>query len=210
MKRFLIISGALLFLLAGAIYLNPNQFFTKMYLRISGYYKTPQFESRQSILAQVKSSNLQYDRLYRLKNIFAYEDLSKRKMMHVPFVYIYNRDKNMLSVASGNECSWTLMNFFDTMDTTKLKAGDSEIYNFITERLDPIDIKSDMDTFDYYVHAGWANYLPKLSNALFKQTNEIMETHQGKVCLSYIDLDHQEEWMADMDSIQSISNKQSN
>lgn len=207
MKRTLIIIGTILLLLAVAVYLNPGQFFTKAYLKLTGYYKTPQYESPETIMTKVIADQLYYDRLYRLKNINAHQDFSKRKMMHVPFVYIYNRDKNMMTVASGSECSWTLMNFFDNMDTSKLKAGDSEMYTFISERLDPIDIKTDMDTFDFYVHAGWANYLPKLSNELFKQTNEIMEAHQGRVCLSYIDLDHQEDWMADMDSIQSISKK---
>jgi hypothetical protein len=67
------------------------------------------------------------------------------------------------------------------------------------DRLEPINLKTNQDTFEAYILAGWANYIPKLSQGLFNQTNEIMATNKGKVCLSYINLDFQKDWEAELD-----------
>ncbi|MBK9984989.1 MAG: hypothetical protein IPP15_21935 [Saprospiraceae bacterium] len=97
----------------------------------------------------------------------------KKKLTTVPFVQIYNGKKANDKIASGNECSWALMNFFNKKDTLNLVAGDSLMYDYVVDRLIPIDFKTNADTFNYYVLSGWTNYLPKLSERLFAQTNKM-------------------------------------
>ncbi|HUR31311.1 MAG TPA: hypothetical protein VMZ69_07750, partial [Saprospiraceae bacterium] len=70
------------------------------------------------------------------------------------------------------------------------------------DRLEPIDIKSYQDTFDYYMIAGWANYAPRLSDSLFAQTNRIKSSLAKRVCFAYVDLDYQKEWEHEVDSLQ--------
>ncbi|MEO6132981.1 MAG: hypothetical protein ABIQ02_14125 [Saprospiraceae bacterium] len=195
-KITFIILGLLLSILL--IFLNPGQVFTKTLLRITGDYKTPHYESKESILKKTGQDHLYYDRLYTLKNYQAFQDCQKKEITAIPFVQIYNRDKKLLKNASGSDCAWELMNYFAQSDSSKLKTGDDQMYHFVMERLDPIDIKTDKDTFDYYLFLGWANYIPKLSNNLFKQTNKMAETLKGRVCFSYIDFDMQEKWKDEM------------
>ncbi|MGB4849463.1 MAG: hypothetical protein WBP41_16175, partial [Saprospiraceae bacterium] len=175
-KRGLIISVLVLIILGVLIYLKPGQFFTKALLRLTGDYATPEYETDASILSKAKSDNLYYDRLYKVKNLKSFKDFQEKKLSTFPFVQIYNRNKQMITIASGNECSWALMNFFNQKDTLNLVAGDSLMYDYVMDRLIPLDLKTNADTFNYYILSGWTNYLPKLSERLFAQTNKMKTT----------------------------------
>ncbi|MGB3080083.1 MAG: hypothetical protein WBB31_13445 [Saprospiraceae bacterium] len=200
-NRGLIISFLVLIILGILIYINPGQFFTKALLRLTGDYATPEYETDASILSKTKSENLYYDRLYKIKNFKTFNEFQKKKLAAVPFVQIYNRNKQMITIASGNECSWALMNFFNKKDTLNLVAGDSLMYDYVVDRLIPIDFKTNADTFNYYVLSGWTNYLPKLSERLFAQTNKMRAALGDKVCFSYVNFDFQDEWKEEMDSL---------
>lgn len=192
--KTLFISLGIILSIGVLIYINPNQLFTKLILRLTGYYKTPEYETRASVLSTLKGKGIYYDRLYTLSGATAMEDLKKKKLLHVPFVQIYNRDKDLVSIASGDECKWALLQFVASEDTSKLVASDSLMFQFLMDRLAPVDIRTDQDTFENYIVAGWANFLPMLSNDLFEQTNSMKESLGSKVCLTYINLDHQEGW----------------
>ncbi len=205
-KIFFICIGFLL-VIGLLIFINPNQLFSKMILRAAGEYKPPQYETPSSILSELNDAGTYYDRLYRLSDFSAMEDFKEKKLFQIPFVHIYNRDKKLMTIASGDECKWSLMDFVSKKDTSKLVAQDSLMYYFVMEKLEPIDIKTDQDTFEYYILAGWANFAPKLSIRLFNQTNDMMNNMNDKICLSYINLDYQKEWEAELDSPKAVSNK---
>lgn len=191
-KWYIIGIGILGLILLG--FINPGQVVTKSLLRITGDYRTPRKENGESILIKARQEHLYYDRLYSIKDYQAFRDFQRKGISVIPFVQIYNREKKMLTNASGSECAWALMNYFSKEDSSKLKTGDDQMYHFIADRLTPIDIKTDQDTFDYYLFLGWANYIPKLSNNLFIQTNKMAETMKGRVCFSYINFDIQQKW----------------
>ncbi len=201
-NKGLMISFLVLIILGVLIYINPGQFFTKALLRLTGNYTTPEYETNASILSKAKSENLYFDRLYKVKNFKTYNDFQERKLASFPFVQIYNRSKKMITIASGNECSWALMNFFNEKDTLNLTAGDSLMYDYVLDRLTPLELKTNADTFHYYILSGWTNYLPKLSERLFEQTNKIKTTLGKNVCVSYINFDFQDEWKEVMDSLE--------
>jgi len=209
-KKIWLISLLILFVTGLLIFINPNQMFTKLILRITGHYETPQYETRSSVLSVVIHKNLYYDRFYRLKNYTAFSDFQRRKMIQIPFVQIYNREKNMLSLASGSECKWALMDFFNQRDSSKLIADDTTMYENVMKQLEPIEIKSNLDTFEYYIIAGWAKYAPRLSDSLFIETNKIKKSLNDKICISYINFDIQKDWESEMDSLQHLSKKNMN
>ncbi len=206
-RKGLIITMLVIIAIGLLIFINPNQLFTKAFLRLTGDYSTPEYQTISSILSKVHYENLNYDRLYRLENYKALNDFREKKILNIPFVQIYDRNKKMLTLASGNDCKWILMDFFSKRDSSKLKLGDTVMYEFVMERLEPIDIKTNQDTFNYYILTGWANFVPKLSDSLFYQTNEMKKTLDKDVCFSYINLDFQEDWEAEMDSLQGLSKK---
>ena len=195
---FIIIGMAVL------IYADPDQFFTKAILKLTGYYSAPRYLTSQDILNKARHEDLIYDNLYKLKSYQTYKEFTEQRMIAVPFVQIYDKHKKLLTLASGSDCSWALMNFFSKEDSLALIAGDSLMYNYVTDRLEPIDIRSIRDTFQYYILAGWANYVPKLSARLFTQTNEMKKTLNNKVRLSYINFDLQKGWEAEKDSMEDI------
>ena len=199
-KKFLIISVLVLVAFGFLVYMDSGQTLIKLYLRSAGNYSTPKLESPASILSKVQHENLSYDRLYRLEDYKAFSDFQEKNITSFPFVQIYNREKKMMTIASGSECRWALMDFFTKRDTSKLISQNSLMYEFVTNRLDPIDIKTSKDTFDYYVIAGWVNYLPAFSENLFRQTNEMKKSMKEKVCFTYINLDMQEDWEEEMEA----------
>ncbi|MGB3080079.1 MAG: hypothetical protein WBB31_13425 [Saprospiraceae bacterium] len=204
-KRIFIFSFLILAILGVIIFGNPVQFVVKGILKLTGDYATPQYETSESILSKVRSQGLYYDRLFKLKDYSDFHELQEKKLTTVPFVQIYNGKKKLLKIASGSECSWQLMNFFSKKDTANLVAGDSLMYDFVMNRLTPLDIKSTQDTFNYYILAGWANYIPKLSDSLFIQTNKMKKIMEDKVCFSYINFDLQDTWKSEMDSLDHLN-----
>ena len=201
-RKGFLIGLIILVLLALFIWINPEQLFTKLMLRMMGHYATPQYESVESIRSTVTDASLYYDRLYRISDLQAMQEMRQQNIFQIPFVQIYDRKKQSISMASGSECKWALMNFFNEEDTAQYISGDTSTYTYIMDRLESIDIKSYQDTFDYYMIAGWANYAPRLSDSLFEQTNRIKNSSTKKVCVAYINLDYQKEWEHAVDSLQ--------
>ena len=206
MKKFLLITLIFLLVAGIAVFINPGQFFTKLIMRISGHYATPKYESVESIRHEAEKHDLYFDRLYRLKSKTSIEELGSKGLLTVPFIQIYNQDKTLLKVASGVECRWNLIDYFTVSDSAQLIATDTMMYDYMMSHLEPIETNTHQDTFDYYVLAGWANFAPKLSFDLFRETNEIKDTLQNRVCISYINMDFQEDW-EDVESGQSMSKK---
>jgi len=203
MKKVILYSVGVLILLVIFIFLDPGNIATKFILRLTGDYVPPKYESNSSILTQLEEKEIQFDRVYSLTGAKAIEELKIKKISTIPFVHIYNEQKLLMTNAAGDECKWTLLKFVQNLDSSGLIAMDSSMYPFLLDRLRPILIKSDQDTFDYYVFAGWANWTPKLSNKLLEQMRTIKRQN---ICLSLINMDFQQGW-ENVDTIQSMSKK---
>lgn len=189
--RVNIFIGSLWFVLVVMIliYFNSCQVITPMILKLSGNYKEPRYETKNSIEFAIKKDEVYYDKLYRLKEIQFLKELEDKQISKLPILQIYNKEKKLLKTVSGSECNWKLVDYFNRKDSTLLTASDTDLYEFMMQRVEPIDLKSTIDTFDYYIIAGWANYIPKLSKALFEQTNDIKDSLKNQVCIAYINLD---------------------
>ena len=167
---------------------------TKIYLRLSGDYVSPRYERRSDIVNNFAEENIVYDRLYSFKEEKAMTSFSEKGLFSIPFIQIYDRDKDLLSMVSGEQCSWKLLSSVLHSDSLQVAVADTGMYNTVMQYISPLDIKADTDTFQYYVFAGWVNYLPKMKENLFLQTKAIKDSLQNNVCLSYINLDMLEGW----------------
>jgi hypothetical protein len=175
------------------VLMNPWQNLLQLYLKMTGQYQAPQYETSESIQARVNNANLYYDRLYKLSGPESFFDFQNEGLLSVPFIRIYNAKKQNLSSASGEKCKWTMMSVF-SRDSLSMAPNEEVDYDYILQRLDTIDVRTDQDTFDFYVLAGWANYLPVLSDSLFFSTNRIKQNLNNRVCISYLNLDFQKGW----------------
>lgn len=205
LKKTVLILLSLLVISVVCVFLFPR-FFGTIYLRLSGEFKPPQYESLEGILKPLKNNDVHYDRLYRLANQQSMVIFQEKNIFEVPFLQIFNGQKKLIKSASGNECTWSFMEYFTNSDSIRLIEEDSMMYYFIHEQLSPVDSSLKPDSYEYYVLAGWANFAPKLSKRLFEQTNEIKAKLEDRVCISYISMDFREEW-EDVDSDQSMSKK---
>jgi len=203
-KKILLITMSIIVILGLAVYINPDQFFTKLILKMAGSYVPPEYETDSTILGVMEEHKVSFDRLFKLADYTAMRELQKQKLFTLPFIQIYDEDKRLMKVASGSQCSWALMNYFNQQDSTQLVAYDSTMYDQMMERIIPVSIHASKDTFDYYVLAGWANFSPKFAHELFKETNKIKQKLNGKVCISYLNMDFQQLWESEVDSLQSL------
>lgn len=194
MKKKLIIFLTGIAILVSLVIINPGQFFTFTLLRILGHYKSPKIETSQSIIEYVKSKNLFYDKLYGLSTMNALNELGHSGVKGVPTIQIFNKDKVLLRMAGQNECTWVLANYFKSGHSAEMIVQDSTTYGFVMDRLIPLDIKTTQDTFDFYLISYWAKYIPKLSNRLFEQTNNMKAGMSQNICFIYVTLDEQESW----------------
>ena len=199
-KKILLSSLAIIVILGLAVYINPDQFFTKLILKMAGSYVPPEYETDSTILRVMEEHKVSFDRLFKLSDYTSMRELQEQKLFTLPFIQIYDEDKRLMKAASGSECSWALMNYFNQQDSTQLVAYDSTMYDQMMKLIIPVSILAPKDTFDYYVLAGWANFSPKFAHELFKETNKIKQKLNGEVCINYINLDFQEGWESELES----------
>jgi len=177
----------------GFVILYKTDKLSKLVLSIMGHYKSPQIESLSSIKDFISQNNSKYDRLYVVNNEIARSELQNFGVSSVPTVQIYDKRKHLLTVASDSHCDWALTYFFrDSMQQMIVK--DTMTYSQVLERLTPLDLKSDQDTFDFYVITYWAKFLPKLTKRLFDQTNMLKDSMDERICFMSVSIDDQDSW----------------
>jgi hypothetical protein len=196
MKRHPLISVAIICIVVfGLIILYKSQHLSKLILSITGNYKSPKIESSSSIKDFISENNSKYDRLYVAQNENARVELQKYGVSGIPTVQIYDNRKYLLTMATDSHCDWALTYFFKD-SSNQLVTQDSVIYPFVIERLTPVDLKSDQDTFDFYVITYWAKFIPKLTKRLFHQTNMLKDSMEERICFISVSLDDQDSWLA--------------
>ncbi|HUR31532.1 MAG TPA: hypothetical protein VMZ69_08855 [Saprospiraceae bacterium] len=176
------------------IIINPGNFFMVTVLRIIGHYRTPQIESSVSIKKYADDHSLYYDKLFLVSNRDSFDELASVGVNSVPTIQIFDKNKRLLKMAEQNDCTWALSEYFKKGHGKEMLATDSTTYNFVIERIMPVDVKTSLDTFDYYVINYWAKYLPKLSHQLFETTNNMKKSMKDNICFMYVSLDQQEKW----------------
>lgn len=121
------------------------------------------------------------------------QELNKLGVTGVPTVQIFDHNRRLLTMAEQGKCEWALAEFIKEQPD-QMVVRDSTTYATVMHHLQPVDLKSDADTFDYYLVTYWATYLPKLTHRLFEQTNSMKENMKQRVCFMSVSLDQQPGW----------------
>lgn len=194
MKKFILVGLPVIFIIGYCVFGNPVQNISSLFLKLTGNYTSPKYENKDDIVNDVNAQEVIYERLYTFKDHQSMISFGEKGLFQVPFIQVYNEDKKLMSMVSGEKCKWNLIKSLIDTDTTKLEATDTGMYDIVMQHISPLDVKIDRDTFKYYVFAGWANYLPKMKNNLFVQTRAIKDSLKHNVCMSYINLDMLQGW----------------
>jgi hypothetical protein len=192
-KPLIILSASIVVLITLWI-INPGNFFTLILLRAMGHYKTPRNESPDSIKKYTSDKGLYYDQLYIVSNYESFKEIARIGVEGVPTIQIFDHNKRLLRMAEQSDCTWVLSDYFKEGHGKDMIAFDSTSFPYVMERIIPVDIKTSLDTFDYYVISYWAKYLPKLSNQLFDTTNKMKKSMKDNICFVYVSMDKQENW----------------
>ena len=193
-RKTLLIVGLAAIALIGLIIINPGNFFINTLLRVMGHYRTPQNETPESIKNYAEAHSLYYDKLFLVSDDASFNELANVGVNSVPTIQIFDRSKKLLRMAEQNDCTWVLSQYFKEGHAKAMVATDSTTFPYVMERVIPVDVKTSLDTFDYYVISYWAKYLPKLSHQLFSTTNDMKKEMTGNICFVYVSLDQQENW----------------
>lgn len=194
----MIAAGIFVFLVC-ALIADPGQIFTKAALKISGHYRAPHYETPESVLEFAKASNIYYDRLYIPKSLQSFKEMNAAHLAAVPLIRIFDKNKDLLKTAIDNDCSWALADFFHRKQGEGLIVKHDSSYAHTLQHITLLDVKSDQDTFDYYIMSNWAKYVPKLSNSLFEQISVLKKDLDMNVCFISINIDSQKEWEGEME-----------
>ena len=192
-KRKMIIIFSAVTVIAVLVFINPGQVFTFLFIRALGHYKTPQVESSESIKNYVSGHGLYYDRLYVVNNSDNLIGLNKLGVTGVPTIQIFDHNQRLLTMADEGKCDWALSEFFKEQ-SNQMVATDSTTFPDVMRYLQPIELRSESDTFDYYIITYWAKYIPRLTHRLFAQTNSMKESMKENVCFMSVSLDQQPGW----------------
>ena len=161
--------------------------------KTTGEYIEPVKENDKSISTYCQGKKVKYDKLYILKsedNFVSF--LGKYKS--VPGIYIFDKNKFLITTAFKNDCPWTMINLlYDTSLKTK-SIQDTTEYSEILSHFNLVDNKSFNKDADYYILCTWAKFVPKLTDALFATINKQKEENKINVCHILLNVDLQEGW----------------
>jgi hypothetical protein len=144
------------FLLVGLVSCKPTSTFIA---KQAGEFIEPKNETVESIIEYCRDKKVNYDKSYVIKS----KDLSRSfigKYQHIPGIFLFDKDKSLLTTVVKTDCPWTMMNLLkDTITETKL-VKDSLIYHDIMLHFKLIDDRSKNNKVDYYILSTWAKFVP--------------------------------------------------
>jgi hypothetical protein len=191
---------ALVLVFVALLYINPGGIFNMTLARILGEYKSPEFESNESIVQFARKHGVYYDRLYRVASMESFGSLQKGKLISIPTIFIFDQDKKLLSSASGKDCDNAMAGFFKRGDFSKMSVVDTNLFDILLKELEIIDQNNDPVEVEYYLFTGWAKFIPDNTLKLFDDIKDIKAL--GKNIAFYnINFDFRPEWESQMDSL---------
>jgi len=171
----------------------------KIYLRLTGNYKTPKQEDAASLKKYCNKYNAQYDLLFTCNSAADFKTLMKR-YPSLPTTLIYDKKGNLVAVNSGSSCPWlTLQKFKALNDSNKnmISVDRSNNFSDILPYIRCADGDSNMlssKIYDYLMVYTWAKFAPKLSKSMFTTATEVRQAAHYKVKIVAIDMDEQKGW----------------
>ncbi|MBS1689604.1 MAG: hypothetical protein JSS96_12830 [Bacteroidetes bacterium] len=171
----------------------------KIYLRVTGNYKTPKQEDAASLKTYCSKYHAQYDLLFTPKSNTDFILLLK-KFPNIPTTLIYDNEGNLVAINSGSSCPWqTLQKFKALNDSSKnlISVDKSNNFSDILSYIRCTDGDSSLlnsSTYDYLMVYTWAKFTPKLSKAMFTTATDVKQAAHFKVKIVAIDMDEQKGW----------------
>jgi len=164
-----------------------------MVAKRTGEFAEPQKETPASIMAYCKQMNVNYDQLYVLNSEEQFNSfLGKYK--HIPGIFVFDKNKYLITTAAKSDCSWTMINFlYDSTIQTK-SIADTSVFSEIITAFSRIDDPSRRIDADYYILCSWAKFTPKLTKSLFETINKQKQENKLNVCHILLNVDLQESW----------------
>ena len=153
----------------------------KLILRISGYYKPPHEETRESIIDYSKKHGGRYDALYCLRSEKSFNELLK-VTRNVPAVRIYDNHNRLNYSVSGKNCPWATVAAIDSAGS-KYIPGEDTSFAKMMDCLQPADGDKELvkrRDYDYVLVYVWAKFSPKLSKEMLKNIGQLSTNKSGK------------------------------
>jgi hypothetical protein len=201
MKRKILFSVlGIIFICIALVIINPGGIFTMTMVRLLGEYKSPEFESNESIIQFTDKHEVYYDRLFRVATLKNFYNLQNLKLISIPTIYIFDQDKKLLTSASGDDCDNAMASFFKQGDLSKFAAKDTNLFDVILNELEMVDQKNEPVDAEYYFLAGWAKFGPDNTINLFDDIKDIKSLNKN-IAFYNINFDFRPEWESQMDSL---------
>jgi len=164
-----------------------------MIAKKTGEFIEPQKETSASILSYCNQMKVNYDQLYVIKTEDQFTSFIG-KYNHVPEIFVFDKNKHIITTAVKSNCPWTMVNFiYDTAIKTRI-LQDTSMFSEIISNFKMIDNKTPTAEADYYILCSWAKFTPKLTKALFETVNKQKKENKLNVCHILLNVDLQESW----------------
>jgi hypothetical protein len=160
----------------------------------NGDFIQPEKESNNSIVSYCREKNVKYNQLYKVKSEDYFASFIG-KYKSIPTIFIFNKNKYLVTTAVKTECPWAMINLLDNSSVEEPKIiQDTILYNEIMSNFILVDNNTSNQDADYYVLCTWAKFVPKMTNTLFETINKQKEEHKINVCHILLNVDLQEGW----------------
>lgn len=182
-----------LILLIGLTSCKPTSMF---FGKITGVYIEPIKESNESITAYCMEKQVNYDRLFVIKSEQDFIQFTK-KYNHIPAVFIFDKNMNLVTTAVETDCPWAMINLLDHKVLESKTVHDTLMQNEILSHFSLINYKVNNTDSDYTMLCVWAKFAPKMTKSLFEAINKQKDEKKINVCHILLNVDLQKSWYTD-------------
>ena len=95
---------------------------SKIVAKASGEYIEPKNETIESIIAYCQEKKVSYDKLFVIKSLTNFRQFTK-KYGKIPGIYIFDKNKFLITTAVKTDCPWMIMNFLTDSTLSPLRKG---------------------------------------------------------------------------------------
>jgi hypothetical protein len=167
----------------------------KTYLKATGNLKKAKSETPASVSAYLKNQDAKYDGSYIFnnKNNFKYFIDSINENITAIIVF----DKGFENYFRDYICFSAKPTGLDSLlHTLSWKKNSNQINRKMMDRLTSIDSSASINdkNYDLYVFYVWAKYLPKKSNEMIRQINDLYRNFHDRIYFGSVNVDMQETW----------------
>jgi predicted small secreted protein len=183
------------FLLMAFLSLTSCQFFARTFLKTTGNLKESKNETPVSVLAYLKKQDARYDGSYIFNDKYSFKYFLDSINENITAIIVF--DKGFKNYFRDYICFQAKPTGLDSiLNTMSWEKNSNQIHQKLMDRLTIIDGISSINNkkYDLYVFYVWAKYLPKKSNQMIRQINDLYRNFHDRIYFASINVDAQESW----------------